>query len=379
MSHGCINRGVLSAMGGEKLCESPSLRFSKFLNVPSESQDKANEILRFVGYFNAAIKNLPPPSEFPLKNARQFALRLGGKLIVNQAGGVLENVGICLHRNFSYPYIPGSAVKGVSRHAAWEMWFAESDKAKKLELAQKIADVFGFPTGDRKPKKNASERDYLDNYLWENASGKYGTEDSPKSFAGTVAFLNAIPCHPKKIELDTDICTCHHPDYYKPKGSSHEIAWDDEDPKPQIFPVIQTGAGFCFRLVPLNTDADLDFAEAMLKNALTINGIGGKTAAGYGWFEEDTRLNNTLEKNKKAGSSPLGAKILAMKNPELADFLKQPELSVEAQEALKAVYDVLTTGQKNKIKDLFKKGKGAAYKNILAVWGEAESQKLFTK
>ena len=382
MAHNCINKGVLSVMTNSSLCESPSLRFSKFLNVPSESSDKANEIMSFVAYYNRQKNNLPAASKFFPKNSRQIPLRLGGKLIVNQAGGVLENVGISLHRTFSYPYIPGSAVKGVVRHAAWEAWAAESDENKKFELAEKIAMVFGFPTGDKKPKEKASARDYLDNYLWSKNPEKYGTEKQSKSYSGSVAFLNAVPLLPKKVELDTDICTCHHMDYYKPKGSAHPVALDDEEPNPQIFPVVQAGAEFCFCIAPLKHDADLDFAEQMLKAALSVNGIGGKTAAGYGWFEEDSKLSNVLEREKKlssAGNSVLVSKFMTMKGSELGEFLKKPELSEEEKEAFKIAYETLPTGLKNKTKEFFKKGKGVPYKNIISVWGENEAQALFAQ
>ena len=158
-------------------------------------------------------------TEFDVHRKR-FRLRakygLKANLIVNQANSILENAGICLHRFFDYPYIPGSAVKGVARHAAWEKWFAEEEPTKKLELAQKIADVFGFPTGDKRPEKNASERDYLDDYLWKNSPEKYGTKENSKSYAGTVVFMDAIPKSTDKLCLVADICTSHHPDYYTP-------------------------------------------------------------------------------------------------------------------------------------------------------------------
>lgn len=43
--------------------------------------------------------------------------QLQSRLMVNMAGGVMENAGLCLDR-FGLPYIPGSAVKGCARRAA---------------------------------------------------------------------------------------------------------------------------------------------------------------------------------------------------------------------------------------------------------------------
>src|SRR3989454_9666269 len=43
--------------------------------------------------------------------------QLQSRLMVNMAGGVMENAGLCLDR-FGVPYIPGSAVKGCTRRMA---------------------------------------------------------------------------------------------------------------------------------------------------------------------------------------------------------------------------------------------------------------------
>ncbi len=376
MPHICVPRdslGVVQALGGLNQCESASLRFSKLLNVPraGEQTAKSDEIRDFVSCFNRKRSDDTPaafriPEPFLPKNSRTFALRLGGRLIVNHAGGVLENVGICLNRNFSCPMIPGSALKGVARHYAWELWHAETNPGKKRDAAEKLAETFGFPTGDNK----------LDDFLRTEAPEKYGEKNA--AFAGTVAFLDAFPLPQTRPELDIDVCTCHHPDYYKPKDSRHPKALDDEDPNPQPFPVVDAGVGFCFRLVPLKPDADLDFAESALRNALTLNGVGAKTAAGYGWFEENDKISRMLSRAETlaaSGDSALVAKILAMKNSELGDFLKKETISDEEKNAFKTALPELTNGQKNKLKELWKKGKGAARRNLSAILGdEAENQ-----
>ena len=44
--------------------------------------------------------------------------RLQSRLMVNMAGGVFENGGICLDHTSGVPFIPGSAVKGCARRMA---------------------------------------------------------------------------------------------------------------------------------------------------------------------------------------------------------------------------------------------------------------------
>ena len=58
--------------------------------------------------------------------------KLEGRMAINLAEGLIENAGICLDRLFGLPYIPGSAVKGIARHAAlWNIRNSTSDKKEE--------------------------------------------------------------------------------------------------------------------------------------------------------------------------------------------------------------------------------------------------------
>ena len=257
--------------------ESVSLRLEKLITV--EERNKGREV-------NAVVDCHRKHAEAPsyryrqLPGARFRILRLGGRLIVNQAGGVLENAGLCLHRNFGCPMIPGSAVKGVARHAAWSRWKEASDDGDEREaraLAAKIAATFGYPTMDRG----------LDDYIGETF------EWGRNRYAGTVSFLPALPAG--KASLVADIVTCHHPKYYARNDGK---ALDNEDPNPQPFPAVEAETAFEFVVVPLRrAEAGLpaslpdfspvDFALDSIVEGLEWFGAGAKTAAGYGWFERD--------------------------------------------------------------------------------------------
>src|SRR6266571_1976735 len=52
-----------------------------------------------------------------LKADNLLFAQLQSRLMVNMAGGVMENAGLCLDR-FGLPCIPGTAVKGCARRAA---------------------------------------------------------------------------------------------------------------------------------------------------------------------------------------------------------------------------------------------------------------------
>jgi CRISPR type III-B/RAMP module RAMP protein Cmr6 len=279
---------VRTALGGDSFpkLESPSLRLEKFVRL--EHANKKEEIDAVVACHNRS-RHLEgtPCTAFP--GAVNLPMKLRGRLIVNQAGGVLENAGMCLHRHFGVPTIPGSAVKGVARHAAWCEWRQAMDDGQHqnaMDLARKIACTFGFPTGDPKT---------LDQFIRINLPD---LQDQ----AGSVAFLPASPVG--KAKLVVDIVTCHHMDYYAGKTAR---ALDNEQPNPQFFPAVEEGCEFNFTLLPIKrtlvANGDfypLDFARKSLLTGLDLYGIGAKTASGYGWLTVDEVATTNFEAQKQA-------------------------------------------------------------------------------
>lgn len=251
-------------------CESLSLRLEKFVHIGDNS--KKDEIEAVVACHRAHAKPIPL---FEPKGCASFVAQLRSRLIVNQAGGILENAGLCLHPHFGAPYIPGSAVKGIARHAAWCAWNEETDATKKEELAAGIAEVFGYPTND----------DGLDAFL-----AARGWKD--KSSSGAVAFLPAVPCTeksaPDKGKLDVDIVNVHQRSYYGSRSREARPSSQDQ-PIPQFFPTVKDGVCFRFTIAPVRCGGDslLSSARDWLWKALEENGAGAKTAAGYGWFDLD--------------------------------------------------------------------------------------------
>jgi len=213
-----------SALSG---VESPSLRLNKLLIMPDKS-DKSGQLEKICGCINTHGNKCL--KEFKPLQTPSFSLKLMGRLLVNHSGGVLENAGLELHRNFGFPIIPGSALKGIARAAC------------------------------RNP---------------EQANRLFGDEDTKKddSSAGKVAFLFAYPA--EKFEVVVDVLTAH--------GGK-----DTQNPIPNFFPAVERGCKFYFTLrkLPNCSDADLAAAQQLLIKGLCDNGIGAKTAAGYGWFKE---------------------------------------------------------------------------------------------
>ena len=199
---------------------------------------------------------------YPAERLVIVSARLEGRLAINLAEGVIQNAGISLDRIFGLPLIPGSAVKGIARHAAW------------LEVQET-------------PEKQA-----LLNRV-------FGADDS--SNQGAVSFLQATPTN--ATEIVVDITNVHYPNYYQGK----EPVAKTERPQPNTFPVVERGAEFAFPIVLNGLDLDpalLEAAKRWLLAALTENGLGAKTAAGYGWFSDmDAELRAKEEAERAAAEA----------------------------------------------------------------------------
>lgn len=250
-------------------CTNPSLRLAKFVRVGGDGGNKQKE-LRAVCKCQET-NGAAPQLDLPARTECVWG-ELRSRLAVNLAGGILENANICLHPHFGYPYLPGSAVKGLARHAAWCEW--NKPESDKQAIARRISTVFGYPTGD----------DKLDEALKADEEAR----EAKENHAGCVAFLGAFP--EGKASIEVDVLTCHHAKYYSDAEKKPQ-ATDDENPNVQAFPVVASGTVFCFPLVPLRDcgEAEMQAAKTWLLEAIEVNGAGAKTAAGYGWFKDLTQ------------------------------------------------------------------------------------------
>lgn len=227
-----------------------------------------------------------------------FEATLGARLLVNLAGGVIENAGIALDRCFGLPFIPGSAVKGIARaQALWEIHDAQGpDKERLLRLAMLL---FGFGANDIKPKGD---------FGWAGgaaAAKSVADEIGSTDFKGCACFLPAYPTTPPVLVVD--MVNPHYPEYYRGRRAKAE---DNESPIPNYFPAVEAGASFGFAVllnrVPKCNEVSagdlLSQAKQWLERAVTRKGVGAKTAAGYGWFELG-RKTATSTQPATAGSS----------------------------------------------------------------------------
>lgn len=208
---------------------------------------------------------------------KTFVGTLGGRLLINMAGGVMENAGLALDRCFGLPYIPGSAVKGITRNVA--LWHIRncSKREDKIEKLGQALLVFGFIEQDIGRNGHFRWAVEGDSSMIDDALADTGVE-KVKAFKGLISFLEAKPTDINHLNIVAEVITPH------PRGG---------DPRPLFFPAVEAHSSFGFALLIQrqfrNIDAAplLQTAESWLKEALTKNGIGAKTGSGYGWFEID--------------------------------------------------------------------------------------------
>jgi len=175
-----------------------------------------------------------------------------GRMIIGLGTESVHEVGITLHHTYGTPLIPGSALKGLAAHYCDKVWGTVEQSFKKGEKCHKIL---------------------------------FGTTDA----AGLIIFHDAW-ITPDSLPgcLQMDVMTPHHPAYYSSKGKESPPS-DFDDPNPLSFLSV-VGR---FHIV-LSCDAEDDeakkwtsLAQQLLCEALENWGIGGKTAAGYGYLSKD--------------------------------------------------------------------------------------------
>ena len=288
---------------------------------------------RWLGFLKRDLK---------LSEADLLFAQLQSRLMVDMAGGVLENAGLNLDRWSGLPVIAGSAVKGCARRmslAALRDWsesghplavtanaFAPAcrDFETADEMLVAIARGFGwveqdwgedgdfFWACDKKMEKLTAAAAVL-----AKASGLPFDPAKPLgkqlgSRVGGATFFSAWPVaysglgdQPKLGTLELDILTSHHPEYYaeppEPKLPQNDPKWlrwqrdhddwerqwgkapDVESPNPVIFPTVAPKQVFVFAVTSADS-AVVEHARRWLALGLELCGLGSKTAAGYGWF-----------------------------------------------------------------------------------------------
>lgn len=232
--------------------------------------------------YEESIKDL-----YPSSRSKKLKFIPEWRMIVGLGNESVYEVSMTLHYIYGFPYIPASAIKGVTRNWVIVNKFGKNEKGeidlKRAEMRalqnKSFCDIFGCPEKDSYQDENGKTVKYESAYK--------------ESRKGNIVFFDAFPINPPKIEVD--IMNPHYGDYYSGKTPPADYLFPNPIP---FLTVIDTSFQFyiaisenlpkdAFSDQKYNSDDDkkqkiLDDVSQYLKNALTQHGIGAKTAVGYG-------------------------------------------------------------------------------------------------
>ena len=241
-------------------------------------------------------------------NTLVFKTKLQAPLITGIGESHPHEVSMMFDHNMGIPYIPASGIKGIVRFA------------HTLGLYEAV-------TQDMIKQDKDGKEFFDDEADWTNIPSLFGTQKS----RGKVIFLDA---YPEKIpDLHVDIMNPHYAKYYSDDKSITPPA-DYLDPTPIKFLTVSKGTTFIFRaLVDRECGHLLDSVKTALRQALTEEGVGAKTAVGYGVFEtpeeEEAKSVHDLIKREEERREQETEQAIAAAEAERFDNLSEDERMIE--------------------------------------------------
>lgn len=193
-----------------------------------------------------------------------MAARLTAPLITGIGESHPHEVSMVFDHNLGIPYIPASGIKGIVRFAhtlsIWENGLPEEFPAGLLERDRDTQKITGF-----------------DDENYEPVYSLFGNQKN----RGKVIFLDAYPAVVPALHID--IMNPHYGPYY----SDGLPPADHHDPKPIKFLTVAPGTTFIFRAIAKKEKDLPQKVHTAIEKALTEEGVGAKTAIGYGRFTID--------------------------------------------------------------------------------------------
>ncbi len=167
-----------------------------------------------------------------------------GRMAVGLGAESVLETAVTLQRTYGVPYIPGSALKGLTAAYA----------------RQRLPDW------------------KIDSAAYRILFGALKTETDPLDTAGYITFFDALYIPGSALAdhpLAPDVLTVHHPEYYQGKAVA-PADWDSPNPVPFLSATGQ------YLVALAGPDGWARAAFDILRLALATEGIGAKTSSGYG-------------------------------------------------------------------------------------------------
>ncbi len=226
-----------------------------------------------------------------------------------------NEVSMVFNHNLGIPYIPASGIKGIARFAHTLSLLFDDD--------ENFTDQFVEPKNGNEIINDEDKETFIPQL--------FGTQGKRAS----VIFMDAYP--ERFPDLHIDIMNPHYGKYYADDSGKIPPA-DYLDPNPIKFLTIKRGTVFVFRaLADKEIDGLADKVKAAFIKALTEEGIGAKTAVGYGFFkvlDKDIDLlgrspvsdrQPSMEKERKAPESETWEGAVLSYLPNTGEFVAKAE------------------------------------------------------
>jgi len=269
--------------------KNPALIFGKFIpytlekNEEKENKDKNKDkylelVIKETNFLlqnTNLLKSLHERIEHWIKNMgnnfEKFEATTSWRLVIGLGASHPQETSMTLHHIYGIPYIPGNAIKGVTRHWAVLKFAEEMSKSENIKFEKAIEEV-------SKALENGEKMDLkVEDLEFNQLIEIFGTQKQQ----GKVIFFDAYPVGEMKLKID--IMNPHYPKYY----SEEHPPTDWQSPVPIKFLTVEN-TKFAFYLASkIKDDREkklLDRARELLLEALKNYGIGAKTSLGYGHF-----------------------------------------------------------------------------------------------
>lgn len=238
-----------------------------------------------------------------------FKARLKTPLITGIGESHPHEVSMVFDHNLGIPYIPASGIKGIVRF---------------VHTLGLIPDI---PPDKIKTDEKTGQQSFNDEEIWTHIPDLFGTQEK----RGSVFFLDSYP--EKMPDLHVDIMNPHYGDYYSDDNNTKPPG-DYLNPNPIKFLTVAIDTVFVFRALVDKKHPELtDMVKAAFKNALTEEGIGAKTAVGYGLFEdlkeEESESVEAALKNKKEKQAQAEKEAIEKAEAERKANMSEEELLID--------------------------------------------------
>jgi len=274
------------------------LLLNRYLRVPVKNPDHPEELKKLFesacsacksvsakALYRAAFDRWKSSLDADTRSCVWLEMQTHGRLVVGLGSETACETGLTLHRIYGVPWIPGTALKGMTAHFAHEIAGQTDPRLLFKGEAHRII---------------------------------FGDQDA----AGYIVFHDAWMTPESLPGLYPDIMTTHHPDYYTKKN--HPAPTDYDSPVPVGF--LSVHGKFCFAVGTYDTGdngkAWRQLSLDLLRFALIERGVGGKTSSGYGRFSAPevapTSTTSTIPspRSKKVSLYKIGNRVTVTRIPD---------------------------------------------------------------